>query len=67
MTAMEFRAAMLEQAVSAARILCEGTCPEDKKIESEQVRKNVATIQSILTEVEDFLQEYQRNTCSNSD
>lgn len=67
MTSMEFRAAMLEQAIGAAKVLCLGTSPNDKKIEPEQVRKNVATILSILTETEDFLNEYLRNVRSNSE
>lgn len=67
MTALEFRAAMLKQAVSAAKILCEGTCPEDIKIEPEQVRKNVVTILALLTETEDFLDEYLRSTRPNSE
>lgn len=56
MTSMEFRAEMLSQAVKTA----------DKKIEPEQIRKNVATIQCILIETRDFLAEYLRQ-CSDSD
>ncbi len=66
MTSMEFRAAMLEQAVKAAEILCEGTAPADTKIEPEQIRKNVGTILSILIETQDFLEEYLKQ-CSNSE
>ena len=67
MTTMEFRAQMLLHSVRAAQILCEGTIPEDKKIEPEQVRKNVATILSLLTETEDYLDEYLHNTTSDSE
>ncbi|MCM1525521.1 MAG: hypothetical protein NC120_13815 [Ruminococcus sp.] len=67
MTSLEFRAAMLKQAVSAAMILCEGSDPTDKKIEPEQVRKNVATILALLTETADFLDEYLHSTCPNSE
>lgn len=66
MTSMEFRAQMLTQAVKTAELLCEGSAPADKKIEPEQIRKNVATIQSILIETEEFLAEYLRQ-CSDSD
>lgn len=67
MTSMEFRASMLEQAVKTAQLLCEGSAPEDKKIEPEQIRKNVSTIRSILIETEDFLSEYLHSTRSNSE
>ena len=63
MTSMEFRAEMLSQAVKTAELLCEGSVLENKKIE---IRKNVATIQSILIETQDFLAEYLRQ-CSDSD
>ena len=66
MTSMEFRAEMIRQAVKTAELLCEGSVPEDEKIEPEQIRKNVATIQSILIETQDFLAEYLRQ-CSDSD
>ena len=66
MTSMEFRAEILSQAVKTAELLCEGSVLEDKKIEPEQIRKNVATIQSILIETRDFLAEYLRQ-CSDSD
>ena len=66
MTSMEFRAEMLSRAVKTAELLCEGSVLEDKKIEPEQIRKNVATIQSILIETRDFLAEYLRQ-CSDSD
>lgn len=65
MTSMEFRAEMLRQAIKTAELLCEGSAPTDKKIESEQIRKNVATIQSVLIETEDFLAEYL-SSCSDS-
>lgn len=66
MTSMEFRAEMLSRAVKTAELLCEGSVLEDKKIEPEQIRKNVATIQCILIETRDFLAEYLRQ-CSDSD
>lgn len=66
MTSMEFHAEMLRQAVKTAELLCQGSIPLDKKIESEQIRKNVATIQSILIETEAFLAEYIRH-CSDSE
>jgi len=66
MTSMEFRAEMLRQAVKTAELLCLSSNPSDKKIESEQIRKNVATIQSILIETEEFLAEYLRH-CSDSE
>lgn len=66
MTSMEFRAEMLSRAVKTAELICEGSVLEDKKIEPEQIRKNVATIQSILIETRDFLAEYLRQ-CSDSD
>lgn len=41
-------------------------CARGQKIEPEQIRKNVATIQCILIETRDFLAEYLRQ-CSDSD
>lgn len=67
MTAMEFRAQMLLQSVRTAQILCEGSDPTDTKIEPEQVRKNVETILMLLTETEDFLNEYLQNSLSGSE
>ena len=67
MTTMEFRAQMLLHSVRAAQTLCEGTAPEDKKIEPEQVRKNVATILSLLTETEEFLNGYLQPNVSDSE
>lgn len=67
MTTMEFRAQILLQGVKTAQILCEGSDPTDKKIEPEQVRKNVATILAILTETEDFLSEYLQPSVSDSE
>ncbi len=63
---MEFKAQVLEQAVGQAKLLAQVSCLEDKKIEPEQLRKNVATILSVLTETEDFLHSLT-NMCSNSD
>lgn len=57
MTMLEFRAEMLRLTTQQAQLLCELTALEDIKIEPEQVRKNVTTILSLLTETEDFLEE----------
>ena len=57
MTMLEFRAEMLRLTTRQAQLLCELTALEDIKIEPEQVRKNVTTILSLLTETEDFLEE----------
>ncbi|MGN1114295.1 MAG: hypothetical protein ACI4RC_04160 [Oscillospiraceae bacterium] len=51
----EFKASILCYAVGQAKLLAEMSCLEDKKIEPEQLRKNVATILSVLTETEEFL------------
>ena len=67
MTTMEFRAQMLLQGVKTAQILCEGSDPTDKKIEPEQIRKNVTTILMLLTETEDFLNEYLQTNVSDSE
>lgn len=67
MTSMEFRAQMLLQGVRTAQILCEGSDPTDTKIEPEQVRKNVDTILVLLTETEDFLNEYLQASLSGSE
>lgn len=67
MTAMEFRAQMLLQSVRTAQILCEGSDPTDTKIEPEQIRKNVTTILMLLTETEDFLNEYLQAAVSGSE
>lgn len=66
MTTEQFRAEMLGYACGAGKALMELSVNPDKKIEPEQVRKNVATILVILTEVTDFLQELSNN-CSGSD
>ncbi|MDO5125362.1 MAG: hypothetical protein Q4D35_03180 [Ruminococcus sp.] len=62
----EFEAKVLSQAVGQAVLLAEMSCLEDKKIEPEQLRKNVATILSVLKETEEFLNEIA-NERSNSD
>ena len=62
MTMLEFRAEMLRLTTQQAQLLCELTALEDIKIEPEQVRKNVATILSLLTETEDFLEELGKHT-----
>ena len=66
MTMLEFRAKMLLLTTQQAELLCELTALEDIKIEPEQVRKNVATILSLLTETEDFLENLIQNVCSSS-
>ena len=69
MTEAQFRAKMLGYSVGMAKTLCESMSLEDTKIEQEQVRKNAATILTILTETEDFLKTFnvvQENECSNS-
>ena len=66
MTLAQFRAQMLEYALGMSKALCESMRLEDTKIEQEQVRKNVATILVILTEVTDFLETFNKNECSNS-
>lgn len=56
MTEEQFRAEMLGYACGAGKALMElSVNPEGIKIEQEQVRKNAATILTILTETEDFL------------
>lgn len=66
MKLIEFKKKMLGIAIGQAKLLAEMSVLEDKKIEPEQLRKNVATILSILVETEDFLNKLE-NTCSNSD
>lgn len=56
MTLQEFRAEMLLHSTRQAKLLCEMECLEDAKIEPEQRRKNAATILSLMTETEDFLE-----------
>ena len=66
MTIEKFRADMLGYACGAGKALCELTVnPEGIKLESEQVRKNVATILVLLTETLDFLNDIS-NDCSDS-
>ena len=62
----QFKVEMLLQALGQAKLLAEMSVLEDKKIEPEQLRKNVVTILSIMTETEDFLKSIE-NACSNSD
>lgn len=62
----KFKAKVLAHAVGQAKLLAQMSCLEDKKIEPEQLRKNVATILSVLTETEEFLFSLA-NKCSNSD
>lgn len=62
----KFKAKVLVYAVRQAKLLAQMSCLEDKKIEPEQLRKNVATILSVLTETEEFLS-CLVNKCSNSD
>lgn len=67
MTIMQYRAKMLLLSTQQAELLCELTALEDIKIEPEQVRRNVATILSLLTETEAFLETISGNACSSSD
>ena len=66
MDIMQYRAKMLLLSIQQAELLCELTTLEGIKIEPEQVRKNVATILSLLTETESFLEAISRNVCSSS-
>lgn len=66
MTIMQYRAKMLLLSTQQAELLCELMALEDIKIEPEQVRKNIATILSLLTETEAFLESISRNVCSSS-
>lgn len=66
MTIMQYRAKMLLLSTQQAELLCELTALEDIKIEPEQVRRNVTTILSLLTETEAFLESFSRNVCSSS-
>lgn len=52
----EFRRRMLLCAFEAGQLLCEITLSEDIKKEPEQVRKNVATILTLLVETMEFLE-----------
>ena len=56
MTLQEYRAEMLLHSTRQAKLLCEAACLEDAKIEPEQLRKNAATILSLMSETEDFLE-----------
>lgn len=67
MTIMQYRAKMLLLSTQQAELLCELTALEDIKIEPEQVRRNVATILSLLTETKAFLETISGNVCSSSD
>ena len=67
MTIMQYRAKMLLLSTQQAELLCELTALEDIKIEPEQVRRNVATILSLLTETEAFLETISGNVCSSSE
>ncbi len=64
MTMNEFKNEMLRSALSAGKALCEVTIDTDIKKEPEQVRRNVATILTLLTETEDFLKEITENVQS---
>lgn len=67
MTIMQYRAKMLLLSTQQAELLCELTALEDIKIEPEQVRRNVSTILSLLTETEAFLETISENICSSSE
>ena len=64
---MQYRAKMLLLSTQQAELLCELTALEDIKIEPEQVRRNVTTILSLLTETEAFLETISGNVCSSSE
>ena len=65
MKLIEFKKKMLGIAIGQAKLLAEMSVQEDKKIEPEQLRKNITTILTILVETEDFLTSI-KNECSNS-
>lgn len=68
MTIEQFRSEMLTHACGAGKALCEITVnPQGIKIEPEQMRKNVTTILTLLTETEDYLSNFDSNKCSGSD
>ena len=67
MTIMQYRAKMLLLSTQQAELLCELTTLEGIKIEPEQVRRNVTTILSLLTETESFLETISGNIRSSSD
>lgn len=66
MKTQQFKAEMMLQAIGQAKLLAEMSILEDKKIEPEQLRKNVASILSVMVETEEFLVSIS-NTCSCSD
>lgn len=66
MTIMQYRAKMLLLSTQQAELLCELMNLEGIKKEPEQVRKNVTTILSLLTETEAFLESIIGNVCSSS-
>lgn len=62
-----FKSKMLVNALETSKILLEVS--QNGGLEQEQVRKNAATILTILTETEDFLNTFnavQKNDCSSS-
>lgn len=65
MNFQEFKTQVLAHAVGQARLLAQASCLEDKKIEPEQLRKNIATILAVLTETEEFL--FDLTKCSSSE
>lgn len=64
MTMNEFKSEMLDCALRAGKALCEVTMDTDIQKEPEQVRRNVSTILTLLTETEDFLKEITNNVQS---
>ncbi len=66
MTIMQYRAKMLLLSTQQAELLCELMDVEGIKKEPEQVRKNVTTILSLLTETEAFLESISGNICPSS-
>ena len=67
MTITQYRAKMLLLSTQQAELLCELTTLEGIKIEPEQVRRNVSTILSLLTETEALPESISRNICSSSE
>lgn len=61
MTMNEFKSEMLFRALCAGKALCEVTMGTDIQKEPEQVRRNVSTILTLLTETEDFIKEISNN------
>lgn len=57
MTMLEWKAEIMKLAVAQARLLAEMSTLEDIKIEPEQLRKNIAAMQSVLSDTLDILED----------